>query len=154
MKKYLIILFIALTVSVQAQMQTIGYYPNWWYGSVNASDIDFHSLTYVIVFSAQDASASAPYFQNSSDDGYYFEQLVTAAHAAGTKVLISVTGGYRQTQMPIVAADLAKCSTFVSTACAWAQARGLNGIEIDWEFPRATDAVGWNQLIRLFRNDL
>jgi hypothetical protein len=156
MKKILIILLVILPIQLFAQsMQVTGYFPTWWYGAVRSSAFDMHSLTNLIIFSAQDASSTSAYFNASnSDDGTYFQELVSAAHASGTKVLISVTGGYGQTIMPVVAADFAKCSTFVATACAWAQARNLDGIEIDWEFPRASDNIGWNQLIRLFRQKL
>jgi hypothetical protein len=156
MKRLLIILFFLVeNVLAQSGMQVTGYFPTWWYGAVRASDFDMSSLTNLIIFPAQDASATSPYFTASNaDDGTYFQELVSAAHTASTKVLISVAGGYGQTVLPVVAADFVKCSTFVATACAWAKARNLDGIEIDWEFPRASDSVGWNQLIKLFRQKL
>ena len=132
-----------------------GYHPTWWYGALPPSQIDFNSLTHIVLFSAQDASTSPPYFNVSGvDDGNNFEQIISLAHAKGVKVILSAVGGYGQTNMPKVAADPTMCQAFVTNSCAWAQSKGLDGIELDWEFPRAADKVGWNRLIRLFRIEL
>jgi hypothetical protein len=134
-----------------------GYYPTWWYGAVAPSAFEMGSLTHLIIFAAQDASTSTPFFTpGNTDDGTggNMQQLITLAHAKGVKVIMSVIGGYGQTGIPVVAANAQNCQTFVTTACAWAKARNFDGVEIDWEFPRSTDGVGWNRLIRLFRIEL
>ena len=158
MKK--LILLLSLSISITFGQQVTGYYPTWWYGSVKATDFDISSLNNIILFSAQDAMSYSPYFTPgdsiamTADNGATMKALISGAHAVGTKVLISVIGGYGQGNMPIVAADAVKCSTFVANACDCAKARGLDGIELDWEFPRTADSKGWNQLIRMFRQVL
>jgi GH18 family chitinase len=149
---FLIPLLFATCGLVQAQMPVIAYHPTWWQGSLKPSMIDFSSLTHIIIFPAQDASSSSPYFNGSAlSMGGDLAQIVTLAHAKGCKVLISAVGGYGQTQMPIVAADAAKCQAFVNAAVAYAQANGCDGVECDWEFPRSGDATGWKNLITKFR---
>jgi GH18 family chitinase len=146
------VLFFATCGLVQAQMPVIAYHPTWWQGSLKPSMIDFSSLTHIIIFPAQDASSSSPYFNGSAlSMGGDLAQIVTLAHAKGCKVLISAVGGYGQTQMPVVAADAAKCQTFVNAAVAYALANGCDGVECDWEFPRSGDATGWKNLITKFR---
>jgi chitinase len=155
MKKIFFIYMLLLGGSIQAQQWVTGYYPTWWYGTLAPSAFEMSSLTHLIIFPAQDASSGTPYFNASNmDDGNNMQSLITIAHSKGVKVVASVVGGYGQTNMPVVAADAVKCSTFVVTACAWAKARNFDGIELDWEFPRSTDSKGWNQLIRLFRKEL
>jgi chitinase len=139
----------------QSKPWVTAYHPTWWYGALTPSMIDFNSLTHIIIFPAQDASSSAPYFNSAGiDDGKDFPQILSLAHAKGVKVIISVVGGYGQTNMPVVAADAAKCQAFVDAACAYVKSKGADGIELDWEFPRAGDKVGWNRLISLFRQQL
>ena len=149
---FLIPLLFATCGLAQAQMPVIAYHPTWWQGALKPSMIDFSSLTHIIIFPAQDASSSSPYFNGSAlSMGGDLAQIVTLAHAKGCKVLISAVGGYGQTQMPIVAADAAKCQAFVNAAVAYAQANGCDGVECDWEFPRSGDATGWKNLITKFR---
>jgi len=149
---FLIPLLFATCGLAQAQMPVIAYHPTWWQGALKPSMIDFSSLTHIIIFPAQDASSSSPYFNGSAlSMGGDLAQIVTLAHAKGCKVLISAVGGYGQTQMPIVAADAAKCQTFVNAAVAYALANGCDGVECDWEFPRSGDATGWKNLITKFR---
>ena len=137
---------------VQPITNVIAYHPTWWQGALTPSMIDFSSLTHIIIFPAQDAKSTAPYFDGSAlAMGGDLATIVTLAHAQGCKVLISAVGGYGQTQMPIVAADPAKCTAFVNAAVAFALANGCDGVECDWEFPRAADAAGWKDLITKFR---
>jgi hypothetical protein len=117
--------------------------------------IDFSSLTHIIIFPAQDALSTSPYFDSSKyNPGGDFTNIVAAAHAKGCKVLLSVVGGYGQTVMPVVAKDLTKCQTFVNSAISYMVANHCDGIEIDWEFPRSADAAGWHNLITMFRTAL
>jgi Glycosyl hydrolases family 18 len=138
-----------------APMPVIAYHPTWWAGALKPSMIDFSALTHIIIFPAQDAKSTAPYFDG--DDlamGGDLAQIVTLAHAKGCKVLISAVGGYGQTVMPTVAKDAAKCQQFVNAAVAYAKAAGCDGVECDWEFPRSGDAAGWKNLITMFRTAL
>lgn len=153
MKKLLLILLIPVLLFSQAKV--VGYLPTWWYGNTGANNLPWSQFTHIIIFAAQDASSTSPYFKSTGiDDGYWFTIYKNNVHNAGGKLLLSVTGGYGQVQMPIVAADPVKCQTFVDAACDYAIAKGFDGIEIDWEFPRSSDNVGWNRLIRLFREQL
>jgi GH18 family chitinase len=155
-----LILILALVLSTcevcpaqtTGQMPVIAYHPTWWQGALKPSMIDFSSLTHIIIFPAQDAKSSSPYFDGSAlAMGGDLAQIVTLAHAKGCKVLISAVGGYGQTVMPTVAKDTAKCSAFVNAAVAYAKANGCDGVECDWEFPRSGDATGWKNLITKFR---
>ncbi len=75
-----------------ADLWTTGYYPGWEQYSMPASSIDFTALTHVIHFSLiPNADGSL----NSSDNGITSanaNDLISRAHAAGTKVIICVGG--------------------------------------------------------------
>jgi hypothetical protein len=163
MKRFALLFVLALALAfstcepcpAQTKMPVIAYHETWWQGIVKPSMIDFSSLTHVIIFPAQDASSTSPYFNGSAlAMGGDLAQIVTLAHAKGCKVLISAVGGYGQTQMPVVAKDPAKCQAFVNAAVAYAKSAGCDGVECDWEFPRSADAVGWKNLITMFRTAL
>ena len=53
--------------------------------------------------------------------------------------------------MPTVVADAAKCQAFVNAAVAFMKANNCDGLEYDWEFPQASDAVGWKRLLTMTR---
>jgi len=155
MKRFtLAVLFLLASVlPVQSKWLTV-YHPTWWYGILTPAKIDFTKMTHIAIFPAQDASLTAPYFNKSNIEHSDLSVIISSAHAAGTKVLLSAVGGYGQVNINVISADEVKCQLFVDSACAYAKWRGFDGVELDWEFPRAADDVGWNKLIRKFRQKL
>jgi len=154
--KKVILLLALFSVTASAQLgKVVAYHPTWWYGMYRPNMIDYTKMTHLILFGAQGAKTTAPYFNwapfaNTTETA----DIITRAHAAGTKVLLSVVGGYGEQGMPAVVADPVKTQLFIDSASAFALAWGFDGVECDWEFPRASDEVGWNRFIRLFRNKL
>ncbi|HXX63012.1 MAG TPA: hypothetical protein VEO56_04365, partial [Bacteroidota bacterium] len=67
--RFFISVAVTLLLCAGAPAQTsgwvTGYHPTWWYGALSPSQIDFNSLTHIVLFSAQDASTSSPYFNVS-----------------------------------------------------------------------------------------
>ena len=86
----------------------------------------------------------------------YLEQTITKAHAKRVRVLLSVGGIYGPgaQNMSFVATDHARSETFVAAACAIAKRRDFDGIEFDWEHPRANDRRGYVARILRFRQEL
>jgi chitinase len=102
-------------------------------GGYGASNIPYNELTHIahaFLSINADGSLMAP-------SGLVNPTLISDAHAAGVKVLISV-GGADVTTFSGVAANSAYTSTFVNQLYSFIQANGYDGVDIDWEFPDST----------------
>jgi chitinase len=146
------------------------YYPWWFYYQMPPSEVDFSAMTHVVVFSSNPTKI-APYLDvlvNPHDSanvvngldcgipGDYLRQLVTLAHAKGTKVLLSVGGiwGVGSQNMSYIAQDDKRIDVFVSASCAFARRWGFDGMELDWEVPQLNEKWRHNKLILRFRKEL
>jgi chitinase len=178
MKRYALrVLLLALSASLtaaapaQAKDQWItAYYPWWFYYQMPPSAVDFSAMTHVVVFSSN-PTKTAPYLDvlvNPHDSanvvngldcgipGDYLRQLVTLAHAKGTKVLLSVGGiwGVGSQNMSYIAQDDKRIEIFVTASCAFAKRWGFDGLELDWEVPQLNEKWRHNKLILRFRAEL
>src|SRR4051794_29477657 len=92
----LLLLFTCSTFScltVKAQLWSSAYYAAWLQGTMPASQVDYAPLTHILHFAI---IPKADGTLNTGINGItpaYSIDLVTRAHAAGKKVLISVGGG-------------------------------------------------------------
>ncbi|MBM7116001.1 glycosyl hydrolase family 18 protein [Archangium primigenium] len=118
----------------QAALATrvVGYFPTW---NGNVADIQFDKLTHVnysfVVPTAQ-GGLTGP---GSGDSR--LKSLVTAAHAKGVKVLIAV-GGWNNgddSAFEQLAANATARNTFVNNLVNYVTQAGLDGVDIDWEYP-------------------
>jgi len=170
-----VLLAVAFRAVTPAHSQTTkwvtGYYPFWWYAQMPPENLDLNSLTHIVIFNANPDTSRSPYLdvvnnpedsanveagQETGQPSNYLQRTIFLAHAKGVKVLLSVGGTYGTYagELSIIANDSASARAFVSAACAYAQRKGLDGIEIDWEFPLLADRNAWNRLCRLFRSTL
>ena len=134
------------------KMPVIAYHCTWWQGVLKPSMIDFSSLTHIIIFPAQSVSSKSPFFDGSAlSMGGDLAQIVPLAHAKGCKVILSVEGGYGDNGMAALTANAANCQTFVNAAIAYVKANSCDGVEVDWEFPRAGSEAGLHNLLTMFR---
>jgi chitinase len=111
-----------------------------------ASNVDFTSLSHLIHFSvvpnsngSLDSSVNSVTAANSAD-------VVTRAHAAGKKVLISVGGANSQAGFQ-GATSAANRPIFITNLTNFMAARGYDGIDLDWEPLDAGDANQFTNLV-------
>jgi chitinase len=101
-----------------------------------AATVNFHEITHLIVTFAN-PTETEPLALSSSDADVAV--LVSAAHAAGAKVLVAIGGATHGPQvLPQLAPD--KVDAFVQTIVAFVDARDFDGVDIDIEgvaFPAA-----------------
>lgn len=71
---------------------------------------------------------------------YGFPKLVTLAHAAGTKVLVSVGGWSGSTGFSPMAASAANRANFIKWNVDFIKQWNTDGVDIDWEYPTAKGA--------------
>src|SRR6185503_8848742 len=117
-------------VSAQAQCakRLLAYYP--YYNSYDSTKIPFSELTH-ICHAFIDINPTGTI---SIPAGYLEPALLTGAHAAGVKVLVSV-GGADVTTFSGVAANAAYTTTFVNAIYNFITTYNYDGVDIDWEFP-------------------
>jgi chitinase len=69
------------------------------------------------------------------------QPLVTAAHAKGVKVHVSIGGANSSGSFSTVVANAQRRATFVTDLENIFKTYNIDGVDIDWEFPAASDAA-------------
>ncbi|MGE5316339.1 MAG: glycosyl hydrolase family 18 protein [Acidobacteriota bacterium] len=123
-------------------------------------EIDYTGLTHIVLFDNGNVTQTAPYWaymfgppparpsDTESDsvcvefngvanpgDGrfpHYMDSLITISHRKGVKVVITIQA-VNPVNLNFVTADSARAQLFVNTAVAWAERKGFDGMELDWE---------------------
>ena len=107
----------------------IGYAPDW--DSV-VDEIQFDKLThinYAFLLPKSDGT-----FEDL-DHPEKLKEIVSEAHNHGVAVLISIGGWGYDEQFEALTADSQRRATFVQEALSFASNYGLDGLDIDWEYP-------------------
>jgi chitinase len=147
------IILCLVSVVARADLWSTGYYPGWEQSSMPASSIDFTTLTHVIHFSllpnsngSLNSSANGITTANSAD-------VISRAHAAGTKVIICVGGASSESAFQ-AATSGANLVTFINNLTNFVANRGYDGVDIDWEPLPAADAQQFTNLVKGLRSAL
>jgi chitinase len=134
------------------------YYAGWmqgcgYEGHLSAEQIDFGAVTHVLHFSLMpnpdgslDDSINCITEENST-------RLLTAAHAAGKKVLISV-GCWATESDFLLATGSGNRAKFISNLVSFLTRRGYDGIDIDWEPLSLSSSAQYNAFITELRDAL
>lgn len=126
--------------------RVVGYFPTW---SGSVSGIQFSKLTHVLYAFALPTS-SGGLTGIAMDNDARLDSLVAQAHTAGVKVLISV-GGWSSTNDATFAqmsGNAATRNTFVSNVATFVSNYGLDGVDIDWEYPdNSTESASFTALM-------
>ena len=133
----------------QAGLWNSTYYAGWMQSYLPAQEVDFTAMTHVIHFAvvpkadgSLDSDVNVVTLANSTD-------LITRAHVVGVKVLISV-GGEGSAAGFQGAASTANRARFVTNIVNFVSSRKYDGLDLDWEPLKASDAGLFANLV----NDL
>jgi hypothetical protein len=127
-----LLLLIALSSQSFAQdFKVVGYLPTWG-GSV--SNVQFDKLTH-INYAFLIPTNTGGY--NPIEDPGKLQALVTAAHAKGVKVIISVGGGGGDVGFRTTAVNATYRTNFVNSMTSFCNQYNLDGVDLDWEYPNA-----------------
>ena len=74
-------------------------------------------------------------------NGWKLKEIVTDAHAADVQVLISVGGWGWEKEFEAMAADPVTRTAFVTNLKAIVDEYGLDGADVDWEYPQAGESA-------------
>ncbi len=108
----------------------IGFYPAYKHGALPISKIRWDMLTHVIY------AFAIPRADGSLDTSKLTQvgALVSAAHAHGVQVYVSVGGGGSSEGFPALAANDNTRRVFVETVRQYLETHCLDGVDIDWEY--------------------
>ncbi|MFL5385618.1 MAG: glycoside hydrolase family 18 protein [Longimicrobiaceae bacterium] len=116
--------------------RVVAYFPTW---DGNVDNIQYSKLTHVIyAFALPTGSGGLTNIPMSGDTR--LASLVSQAHAAGVKVLISV-GGWNSTNDSIfrqMSSSFTTRTAFVNNVATFIDNYALDGVDIDWEHPNTT----------------
>jgi chitinase len=131
-----------LAVMNPTTSRVVGYFPTWT-GSIDS--IQYAKLTHInyafVLPTTSGALTGVPMSGNTRLQG-----LVQRAHAVGVKVLISIGGwnGGDDSGFVGMAASSTARTTFVNNVISFVTNYGLDGVDIDWEYPDPNTAEATN----------
>jgi chitinase len=143
------------SVIAQQELWATAYYAGWKQGWSNnghlpAEDIDYSAVTHIVHFSlVPEADGTLDAASNSIREANSTE-LLRRAHEMEKRVLISV-GGWASDEGFRGATSTANLPAFVTNLVAFMTLRGYDGIDIDWEPLRPSDAPQYIALITALR---
>lgn len=160
-----LVIFVLGSFSAQAQTERtsaspkrlLGYYPEWSKYNTppySAAQIPYPKLThiahaFVLVAAKANGTLEIP-------SGFIEPALISKAHAAGVKVLVSIGGGdgIQGPRFNKMAASENSRQVFVKNVRHFLIRYGYDGVDIDWEVPNAADRANCNTLMQELRNGL
>jgi len=123
--------------------KVVGYFPSW---SGDPSSIRYEALTH-INYAFGLASAAGDYQPLEAPEK--LTALVVRAHDAGVRVLLSV-GGWNEGStkgLDTIAADPEITNHFLDQTRQLLAQYNLDGVDLDWEYPRASTTVAYGALV-------
>ena len=143
------LLLILQDIAAQSCKEIIGYCPNWQVyarnGIFKASNIKYSDYTILnYCFFKPETTGLI-----SNTDATVDQQLligngsiITLAHNANVKVMVSIGGWTLSDNFPAIAASASKRAAFAGDCNRLLQKYKFDGIDIDWEYPGYTDHSG------------
>src|SRR6202790_5913204 len=145
--------------SAASSKRLLGYYPEWSkYNNppyvYSADQIPYSQLTHIShAFVLLDSKANGTL---KIPQGFLEPALISKAHAAGVKVLLSIGGGdgIEGPRFNRMARVEAYRQAFVHNVHAFLKKNGYDGVDVDWEIPNARDSSNCTTLMQELRNEL
>ncbi len=152
-----IVFFMASFATAATRPMIRCYIGNWEVnqddnGPYPISKIDFSGMT-VLDWMAINPSTASPFFVTGWEYTGSIRKIISAAHAAGVKVICTV-GSANTESLFQVASDSANLPVFVDSLKNFVQTEGFDGIDVDWEFLEPQDTTQWKNLIIALRKGL
>ncbi|MBI2428639.1 MAG: T9SS type A sorting domain-containing protein [Ignavibacteriales bacterium] len=121
----------------QSGKWSTAYYAGWSQGYNNtgllpAQNIDFGGVTHIVHFALVPRADGSLDDASNSVTAFNANAIISAAHAAGKKVIITVGGFYTDGSFRS-ATSSANRTTFVNNLVNIMTSRGYDGIDVDWE---------------------
>ncbi len=131
--------------------KTVGYWPSWTSNSNTMLQLDkLNYVNFAFGIEAADGSLTMP------QPATALSALVSRAHQAGVRVIISV-GGWNNgddSAFRALSGDANARAKFASTLAAYVAQYQLDGVDIDWEYPRQADVASYTALMQTLSGTL
>lgn len=138
-----------LSFPVRAELWSTGYYPGYRQSAMPASVVDFGALTHVIHFSVAPNADGTLNTTVNNITASRSTDLVTRAHAAGRKVLISVAGSGAGGFMG--ATTNTHRAAFIANLVNFMTTYSYDGIDLDWEPLYSSEAGQYTNFVKELR---
>ncbi|KAH9899952.1 glycoside hydrolase [Cubamyces lactineus] len=120
----------------------MAYYPDWAGDDFPPEKVDFARFDWIdFAFAVPDAQFNLSW-DGSDDAPDLLKRLVSSAHSAGKHVKLSVGGWTGSRYFSSAAATAQGRTTLANNILALYNELGLDGIDIDWEYPAQNGAAG------------
>ena len=139
------------------EKRLLAYYPEWVKFSnpaYTAEKIPYKKLTHIA-----HAFATLPGNPDGTlriPEDFIEPALISKAHAAGVKVLLSIGGGdgVQGPRFNRMARDEDRRQRFARNVHTFLETYGYDGVDIDWEVPNAADRANCTTLMQELRDEL
>ncbi|KAI9486143.1 MAG: glycoside hydrolase superfamily [Benjaminiella poitrasii] len=128
-------LLVTTAHAVESKKVAIGYFPNWLYDRYPVSKIQFDKYTHIHYAFAVMVNGAVPEWTDPSAVETQLSDLVSAAHKAKSKVLISVGGWSGSISFSDMAKSSATRQKFIDWNIEQISKFNTDGVDIDWEYP-------------------
>ncbi|ORY96657.1 glycosyl hydrolases family 18-domain-containing protein [Syncephalastrum racemosum] len=124
----------------------IGYFPNWLYANYPVEQIPYDKYTHInYAFAVLNTPDLLPSFTDDWAVQSGLPKLVTMAHDAGTKVLLSIGGWTGSMRFSSMVASPESRKNFIDWNMDFIRDYETDGVDIDWEYP-GRQAAGCNEV--------
>jgi chitinase len=138
--KYTLSVFNLIAIVAGQDKVVVGYWSEWTAQEYPVSAVPWNLLTHVnYAFATIDSDTWSPRIQNPDA----LKELISKAKATNTKVLLSVGGGGDGSKyFSVMATQDSTRTLFARNLASIITQYGLDGVDIDWEFPGREGSPG------------
>ncbi|MDF2457055.1 MAG: carbohydrate-binding protein [Cytophagaceae bacterium] len=139
-----LILFLIPSLSY-AQLKVVAYAASW---SVVPAEVQYDKLTHINYSFIRPTTTGG---LTGVDQAWKLQELVTRGHARGVKIGIAIGGwsNLNNTDFQVMAGNASYRAAFVTNVNNFLNQYNLDGVDIDWEFPKdGNDPQNFSLLMR------
>lgn len=141
--KYIVLAFFLISIQeleAQTSPKVAGFFGDW-HDPSEVSDVQWDKLTDIyFAFLQTDNSGNVSTTTNGSATTI-LQPMVTQAHQNGVKVHVSLGGANNSGNIGTVINNTTSRNNLISSIISFLQTYDLDGFNMDWEFPSASDAT-------------
>lgn len=129
--------------AASARVPVIGYFPSW---AGQPSTIEYDKLTHINYSFVLPTNSGGL----TSVSAGRLHDLVKRAHEKGVKVGIAI-GGWNDgntSAFEAMSANTATRAAFVKTVSEFCDTYNLDGVDMDWEYPKASSAMNYRYMMK------
>ncbi|KAL1917787.1 uncharacterized protein VTP21DRAFT_3621 [Calcarisporiella thermophila] len=132
---------VAFTLQAEAKKNIVGYFPNWLYAKFPVEQIPYSKYTHLNYAFAILNKGNEPHFTDDWAVESQLPKIVKGAHAAGTKVYLSIGGWTGCIKFSPMVKSAEGRKAFINWNINFIKKYDTDGVDIDWEYPGRAGAA-------------